>query len=89
MEITDIRLRLPAIVTFKQNDKDLSVFVYLDQIKMDVVIPDDTEITNVEEFKKAFAKYNKSQMSKTSDVPVFKKMNPNDFTGDYDGQEER
>lgn len=61
MEITDIRLLLPALVSFKQNGKETSVFVYVDQLKKDVVIPDSTYITDIDEFKANFAKYYNSR----------------------------
>jgi hypothetical protein len=47
IEIKDVRLILPALVSFTQNDQDYSVFVYIDQGKKDIVIPDTSEIMKV------------------------------------------
>jgi hypothetical protein len=88
-EIKDIRLILPAMVTLKQDDEELSVFVYIDQARMDVVIPDPTGIKDVDEFKKAFAKYytNKNPSPKSPEVPknMFKQVDVNTFKGDFNG----
>lgn len=87
IEIKDVRLILPALVSFKQDDQDLSVFVYIDQGKKDVVIPDTTGILDVEEFKRAFVKHynSKNPIPKTPILPskdIFNKIDPNSFTGD-------
>jgi hypothetical protein len=87
IEIQDVRLILPALVSFKQDDQELSVFVYIDQGKKDVVIPDATGINDVDEFKRAFVKHynSKNPVPKTPTLPdkdIFKKMNPNSFKGD-------
>lgn len=87
IEIKDVRLILPALVSFKQDDQELSVFVYIDQGKKDVVIPDITGINDVDEFKRAFVKHynSKNPVPKTPTLPdkdIFKKMNPNSFKGD-------
>jgi hypothetical protein len=84
IEIQDVRLILPALVSFKQDDQELSVFVYIDQGKKDVVIPDTTGINDVDEFKRAFVKHynSKNPVPKTPTLPdkdIFKKMNPNNF----------
>lgn len=87
-EIKDIRLILPAMVTLKQNDEEISVFVYIDQARMDVVIPDTTEVKDVDEFKKAFLKYytNKNPIPKSPEVPknLFK-QDASNFKGDFNG----
>lgn len=87
IEIKDVRLILPALVSFKQDDQDLSVFVYIDHGKKDVVIPDTTGILDVEEFKRAFVKHynSKNPVPKTPTLPskdIFNKIDPNSFTGD-------
>ena len=88
IEIKDVRLILPALVSFKQNDKEYSVFVYIDQGKKDVVIPDTSDIADVDEFKRAFIKHynSKNPVPKTPTLPskdIFKKVDPNSFTGDF------
>ena len=90
IEIKDVRLILPALVSFKQNDEELSVFVYIDQAKKDVVIPDTSGISDIDEFKRAFVKHynSKNPLYKTPTLPsneIFKKMDPNTFTGDLNG----
>ena len=84
IEIKDIRLLLPAMVSFKKDDVEQSVFVYIDQGKMDIVIPDTTGIENVEEFRSSFAKYynSKNPAYKTPPLPkdMLNKINPKDFT---------
>jgi len=87
IEIKDVRLILPALVTFKQDDQELSVFVYIDQGKKDVVVPDPTGISDIDEFKRAFVKHynSKNPVPKTPVLPdreIFKKIDPNSFTGD-------
>jgi hypothetical protein len=89
IEIKDVRLILPALVSFTQNDQDYSVFVYIDQGKKDIVIPDTSEIMDVEEFKQAFQKHynSKNPVPKTPNLPdkdIFKKVNPSTFTGGFD-----
>jgi hypothetical protein len=89
VEIKDVRLILPALVSFKQNDQEYSVFVYIDQAKKDIVIPDTAEIVDVEEFKRAFAKHynSKNPVPKTPVIPskdIFTKVDPTNFTGDLD-----
>lgn len=87
IEIKDVRLILPALVSLKHNDQDISLFVYVDQAKLDVVIPDPGEI-DVAEFKQAFFKYytSKNPVPKTPNLPnkdIFKKMDPSSFKGDF------
>ena len=89
IEIKDVRLILPALVSFKQNDEELSVFVYIDHAKKDVVIPDMSGILDVDEFKRAFVKHynSKNPVPKTPVIPkkdIFNKVDPTDFTGDLD-----
>lgn len=59
MEIIDIRLLLPATVSFKIDNEEHSVFIYIDQMKKDIIIPDFPEGINFDfaEFKNAFAKF--------------------------------
>lgn len=71
-EIKDIRILLPALVSFKQNDEELSIFVYIDQLKKDLVLPDTSEIINVEEFKAAFSTFYNSK-NKPIKVPPLPK----------------
>lgn len=83
IEITDIRVLLPALVSFKQNDQDLSVFAYIDQLKKDVVLPDTSEIINVDEFKAAFATFynSKNKANKIPPLPknAMEKVDPDQF----------
>jgi hypothetical protein len=83
IEITDIRVLLPALVTFKQNDQDLSVFAYIDQLKKDVVLPDTSEIVNIDEFKAAFANFynSKNKANKIPPLPrsAMEKVDPEQF----------
>lgn len=83
IEITDIRILLPALVTFKQNDQDLSVFAYIDQLKKDIVLPDASEIVNVDEFKAAFATFynSKNKANKIPPLPrsAMEKVDPEQF----------
>jgi hypothetical protein len=86
IEIKDVRLILPALVSFKQNEQEYTVFVYIDHAKKDIVIPDISDISDVEEFKKAFIKHynSKNPISKTPVLPskdIFNKIDPNNFTG--------
>ena len=90
IEIKDVRLILPALVSFKQNDQEYSVFIYIDQAKKDIVIPDTAGILDVNEFKKAFEKHynSKNPVPKTPVIPsknIFNKVDPTDFTGGLDG----
>jgi hypothetical protein len=87
IEIKDVRLILPALVSFEQNGEKLSTFVYIDQTKKDVIIPETSEIVDIDEFKKAFAQYynSKNPVPKTPTLPsneIFKKIDPNIFKGD-------
>lgn len=86
MEVTDIRLLLPAMVSFKTDDKDYSVFVYIDQIKKDVIVPDASDILDLDEFKKAFAQfYNKKNPAVKIPTPPskdFQNISPKAFTGE-------
>lgn len=89
IEIKNVRLILPAFVSFKQNDEEYSVFIYIDQAKKDIVIPDTTGILDIDEFKRAFFQhYNmKNPVLKTPMMPskdIFKKIDPSSFTGDLD-----
>lgn len=84
IEIKDVRLVFPALVSFKQNEEEFTVFVYVDQTKKDVVIPDTTGISDINEFKKAFAEhYNaRNPLPKAPVLPskdIFKKIDPNSF----------
>jgi len=88
IEIKDVRLILPALVYFKQNDQEHTVFVYVDQAKKDIIIPDPSDISDVEEFKQAFQKHynSKNPVPKTPSLPdkdIFKKVNPSTFKGDF------
>jgi len=90
VEIKDVRLILPALVSFKQNDEEYSVFVYIDQAKKDIVIPDTAEILDIDEFKRSFAKYysSKNPAQKPPVMPsqdIFKKIDPTTFKGDFNG----
>lgn len=82
IEITDIRMLLPAMVNFKQNGEEFSSFVYIDQLKRDVILPDASEI-NVEEFKAAFINFFNLK-NKTNKIPPLPKsamepINPEQF----------
>jgi len=85
IEITDIRVLLPALVTFKQGDEELSVFAYVDQLKKDIVLPDTSEIINVDEFKTAFANFynSKNKANKIPPLPrsAMAKVDPEQFKG--------
>jgi hypothetical protein len=84
IEIQDIRLIFPALVHFKKDNEEQSVFVYLDQSKMDIIIPDTTGIEDVTEFKEAFAKYysTKNQGVKAPNLPkdMLKEIDPKTFS---------
>jgi hypothetical protein len=82
IEINEIRLLLPAIVTFTQDGEKKSIFVYLDQANRDVVIPDET-IVDVNELKSELVKFYKNRSIKTPELPkdIFKSFNPNEFKG--------
>ena len=84
VEIKDVKLLLPAIITYeKDNGEEESVFIYIDQINKDCVIPDSGSL-NVNEFKEAFAKYyvTKNPVYKNPGLPkdILKGINPEDFT---------
>lgn len=84
MKIKEVRLILPALITFEQDDKEYTTFVYIDQAKKDIVIPDTTDILDVDEFKRACAKYYnlKNPVPKTPVLPskdIFNKIDPNTF----------
>jgi hypothetical protein len=83
IEITDIRVLLPALVTFKQNNEELSVFAYVDQLKKDIVLPDASEIIDVDEFKTAFAAFynSKNKANKIPPLPksAMEKVDPEQF----------
>lgn len=83
IEITDIRVLLPALVNFKQDDKELSIFVYIDQLKKDVVLPDMSDISDLEGFKAAFAIFYNST-NKANKIPplpkrAMEKVDPEQF----------
>lgn len=84
IEIKDVRLILPALVSFKQDDQEFSIFVYIDHAKKDVVIPDLPEGLDTNEFKQAFFKHynSKNPVPKTPKLPdkeIFNKIDPNTF----------
>lgn len=85
IEITDIRVLLPALVNFKQDDEILSVFAYVDQIKKEVVLPDTSGIINVDEFKAAFATFynSKNKANKIPPIPknTMENFHPDQFKG--------
>lgn len=56
IEIKDIRILFPAMISYEEDGAKQSIFVYIDQLKQDVIIPDEHGI-DVDEFKKVFAKY--------------------------------
>lgn len=90
IEIKDARLLLPALVYFTQNGKDYNTFVYIDQARKDVIIPDTSEIADIAEFKQSFLKYynSKNPVPKTPMFPsgdIFAKVNPDKFKGDFNG----
>ena len=76
IEIKDVRLLLPAFISFEENGKEQSIFAYID--KHEVVIPDMSGIDDVAAFKKAFIDfYNKrTPVMKTPSIPkdTIKKM---------------
>ena len=87
IEIKDVRLILPALVTYEQNDQEHTAFVYIDQAKKDVVIPDVSGILDIDEFKQAFVKHynSKNPIPKAPVLPskdFFKKIDPDTFKGD-------
>ena len=57
IEIQTVRMLLPATVLFKQDGEDMEVFVYIDQIQRNVIIPDMSGIKDVVEFKNQFSNY--------------------------------
>lgn len=80
IEINEVRILLPAFVTFKENGEEKSVFVYIDG--NDLIIPDMSGISV--EFKQAFLDFYKKQkrVYKTPDLPrdMLKDFNPRDYT---------
>jgi hypothetical protein len=84
IEVNEMRVILPALVEFTQNGEEHSVFVYLDHSKKDIVVPDASEIEDINEFKAAFAKYynQKNPIAKQPVLPkdVFNKIDPTKFT---------
>jgi hypothetical protein len=83
IEITNARMLLPLIVSFKDGDKEYSAFIYLDQTKQDIIVPDASDILNMDEFKTAFAKYYKlkNPIIKVPDVPKVDFETPANFRG--------
>jgi len=89
IEIKEVRLLFPAMVVFTQDSEENSVFVYLDQTKRDIVIPDVGGL-NVGEFKLAYAEYynKKNPAPKPPVMPdkeIFNKIDPNSFKGVFNG----
>jgi hypothetical protein len=87
IEIKDVRLILPAMVSFVQNGEEFSTFVYIDQARKDVVVPDSTDILDIEAFKKAFKEHynSKNPLPKVPTMPnkeIFNKTKPN-VNGDF------
>lgn len=84
IEVKNMRVILPALVEFTQNGEERSVFVYLDQSKKDIVVPDASEIENIDEFKAAFVDYynKKNPIAAKPVLPkdVFNKIDPTQFT---------
>lgn len=82
MEIINVNLLLPAVVSFKKDDKNYTVFIYINQEKRDVIVPEwDETIMNIEEFKKSLADFfnSKNKIIKIPEVPVFKNLNSEDY----------
>lgn len=86
IEIKEMRLILPALVTFTQDGEEKSLFVYLDQANRDIMIPDETGI-DVTEFKSELVKYynSKNKSVKTPEIPkdIFKSFNSKDYTQEF------
>jgi hypothetical protein len=93
VEIKDVHLLLPALVTCNNDGQEFTVFIYIDQAKKDVIIPDPATpagIIDSEHFKEAFFKYynKKNPAYKTPILPssdIFNKVDPTKFKGDFDG----
>jgi len=85
MEVLDIRLLLPAMVSFKKDDKEYSVFVYVDQLKKDIIVPDVDGI-DVDALKVAFGKFfnSKNKVVKVPPLPEgnFQDFHAKNFTGE-------
>lgn len=85
IEIQSVRLLLPATVLFKQDGEDVEVFVYIDQLQRNVIIPDETEINDVEEFKKQFSKfYNPKKPVIIPKVPSINQPDKKKYGVNYD-----
>lgn len=70
LEINDVRMLVPATVSFTQNNKKLSVFVYVDTVGKDLIIPDSSDIEDVSDFKAKFSgKYPFYKKNVIPDVP--------------------
>lgn len=87
IEIKEVRVILPAFVSFSRNGEEYSAFVYIDQARKDVVVPDMTDIGNLDEFKKAFLEYyhSKNPLPKVPTFPnkdILNKTKPN-VNGDF------
>ncbi len=92
VEIKDVRLLLPAMVYCEKDGQEFSVFVYIDQAKKDIIIPDPVTsagIIDAEHFKEVFFKYYsfKNPPPKPPVMPnkdIFN-MDPSRYKGDFNG----
>ena len=92
IKIKNIKLLLPAIISYEQDGEECSIFGYIDQAKQDIVFlkqPDYGFPFDMDELKKAFLDYGESRnpVYKSPTVPknVFKKIDIPNFSGDTNG----
>ena len=83
MEILNYRAVLPVLVNYKYNNKECSVFVYVDYINKDVIIADGDVPEDSTELRKAIYAYINSQkrIVSTPSMPKegFNKLNPDQY----------
>jgi hypothetical protein len=83
IKIKSIRILLPALVEFSENDKEDIAFLYVDQVTNDILIPDSSLIEDVEIFKEKLQDYLKSKkreiITPQSPIRDIDKLKPEDF----------
>jgi hypothetical protein len=83
MKINGIKILFPVLISYTENDTEVSVFVYLDQFKKDIIIPDTSDINDIELFRKEALKFIETQYKviKAPEVPKdgFKAIDPQGY----------
>ncbi len=86
MKIKELRALWPAIVEFEEDGNSNSVLIYMDQIKGEVIIPEVSEIKNLEAFEEAVRKYMIDSVVRVEAPSVpregFEKLDPESYMGD-------